>query len=101
MPGYRVMLMKQASKDLEELRRAGYGKKAEDMLTILSEDPFMSPPPFKELSGRYRGFYSRRLNRTDRVVYQVRPADQDTDDAIVVVVRMRTHYGGMFSMMFL
>ena len=71
------------------------------MLDVPSEGPFMSPHPSKELSGRYRGFHSRRLNRTDRVVYQVRPADQDTDDAIVVVVRMRTHYGGMFSMMFL
>ena len=36
--------MRQAYKDLEESRRAGYGKKAEDMPAMLSEDSFMSPP---------------------------------------------------------
>lgn len=99
MPRYTVMLDKQARKDYEELKRQGYGQKADAILSQLQENPF--EPPYEKLCGEYRGFYSRRVNRTDRVVYEIREgACEDGSDA-VVVSRMRTHYRGMFSMLML
>ena len=99
MPRYTVMLDKQARKDYEELKRQGYGQKADAILSQLQENPF--DPPYEKLCGEYRGFYSRWVNRTDRVVYEIREgACEDGSDA-VVVSRMRTHYRGMFSMLML
>ena len=41
-----------------------------------------------------------RLNRKDRLVYEVRDTD-DPDVKIIVMIRMRTHYKGMLSIAFL
>lgn len=93
MSGYTVILDKQAKKDYEELRRQGYGPKADAILKQLQTNPYQ--PPYEKLLGEYKGYYSKRLNRTDRVVYEIREgACEDGSDA-VVVVRMRTHYRGM------
>ena len=83
----------------EELKRQGYGQKVDSILRQLQEDPYS--PPYEKLCGEYKGFYSRRVNRTDRIVYEIREgACEDGTDA-VVVSRMRTHYRGMFSILML
>lgn len=91
MPEYIIKMYKTAEKDYEELKRKGMKDKADSILTLLSQDPFKSPPRYEELSGRYKGTYSRRLNRQDRVVYEVRDTD-DPNIKHVVIIRMRTHY---------
>lgn len=99
MPGYTVILDRKAQKDYGELERQGYGPKADAVLRQLGEDPYA--PPYEKLCGEYRGFYSRRLNRTDRVVYEMREgACEDGTDA-VVVSRMRARYRGMLSVLML
>ncbi len=100
MPEYIVKLYKAAEKDYDELKREGLQEKADSLLKLLSEDPFRSPPRYKELSGQFRGVYSRRLNRTDRIVYEIRDTP-DPEVKEVVIIRMRTHYKGMLSMIFL
>ena len=67
VPGYTVILDRQARKDYEELKRQGYGQKVDSILRQLQEDPYS--PPYEKLCGEYKGFYSRRVNRTDRIVY--------------------------------
>ncbi|TQS79627.1 MAG: hypothetical protein A3205_02255 [Methanomassiliicoccales archaeon Mx-03] len=93
------MLDRQARKDYEELKRQGYGPKVDAILRQLQENPF--EPPYEKLSGEYRGFYSRRVNRTDRIVYEIREGVCEDDSDAVVVSRMRTHYRGMFSALML
>lgn len=93
------MLDRQAQKDYEELKRAGYQKKADAILTQLTINPF--EPPNERLNGEYREFYSRRVNRTDRVVYTIRYGAGVDGEDVVVVSRMRTHYRGMLSLMML
>lgn len=99
MPGYTVILDKRARKDYDELCRQGYQKKADEILTQLSINPF--EPPYERLSGEYKDFYSRRVNRTDRVVYTIRRGEGEDGSDAVVVSRMRTHYRGMFSLLLL
>lgn len=94
-----MILDRQVQKDLEELRRQGYEKKALAILAQLSIDPF--EPPYEKLCGEYRGFYSRRVNRTDRIVYEIREGEGEDGRDAVVVSRMRTHYRGMFSVLML
>ena len=97
MSRFVVMMEKKAKKDYDELVRQGNGEKINGILMQLEEDPFK--PPFERLSGEYRDYYSRRVNRIDRVVYRIIEGDGD-DPNIVVVVRMRTHYRGLFSFFF-
>ena len=87
MPNYRLLFTKQAQKDAKKLSQAGLRQKAEELLEILEEDPFQTPPQYEKLVGNLSGAYSRRINIQHRLVYQVLE-----DERIVKVIRMWTHY---------
>jgi Txe/YoeB family toxin of toxin-antitoxin system len=78
---------KQAQKDARKIFRSGLRDKAEELLTILRENPRRSPPPFEKLVGDLAGACSRRINIHHRLVYQI----LDTERT-VKVIRMWTHY---------
>lgn len=84
---WQIVFTKQAQKDAKKLSAAGLRAKAEALLEILSENPYMSPPPYEKLIGDLSGAYSRRINIQHRLVYQ--PVDAKK---IVKVLRMWTHY---------
>ena len=84
---WQIVFTKQAKKDALRLTPAGLHPKAEQLLKILTEDPFRKPPPFEKLLGDLRGAYSRRINIQHRLVYQVLEAER-----VVKVLRMWTHY---------
>jgi Txe/YoeB family toxin of toxin-antitoxin system len=88
-------MTKTALKDLTELERSKLGRKANAVLELLMDDPFRSPPPAEQLRGDLKGFYSRRINSVHRVLYEIRPSEDPEFEGVVVVVRMRTHYGGI------
>ena len=87
MVKWRLAYTKQAQKDAKKLSHSGLRPKAEDLLKLLSEDPFRQPPPFEKLVGGLEGAYSRRINIQHRLVYQVLK-----DIKTVKVIRMWTHY---------
>lgn len=87
MSAYRVLYTKQAQKDARRLKEAGLKSKALELLEIIAEDPFRSPPRYEKLIGNLSGAYSRRINIQHRLVYQVLE-----NDHIVKVLRMWTHY---------
>jgi toxin YoeB len=84
---WKVVFTKQAQRDARKLAASGLKAKAEELLAVLREDPWRSPPPFEKLLGDLAGAYSRRINIQHRLVYQVLEADR-----IVKVIRMWTHY---------
>jgi toxin YoeB len=86
---WRLLYTKQAKKDAERLAAAGLRAKAQELLTIIAEDPFHTPPPFEKLVGDLRGAYSRRINIQHRLVCQVL-----AEERVVKVLRMWTHYDG-------
>jgi Txe/YoeB family toxin of toxin-antitoxin system len=90
---YRVLLSRKAQKDRAELERSGLKDKVEQMLEELSKDPFSVPS--KKLKGEAAGLYSRRLNITDRVVFEVKESSDPRYEGIVRVIRMRTRYKGI------
>ena len=87
MTGWKVVYTRAAQKDARKLAAAGLRAKAEELLSILAEEPFRSPPPFEKLVGDLAGAFSRRINIQHRLVYQVLPEIQT-----VKVLRMWTHY---------
>jgi Txe/YoeB family toxin of toxin-antitoxin system len=84
---WRLYFTKQAQKDAKLLAAAGLKPKAQELLHILADDPFRTPPPCERLVGDLRGAYSRRINIQHRLVYQV-----IDDDHVAKVLRMWTHY---------
>lgn len=84
---WRLVYTRQAQKDAKRLAESGLKDKAQELLEILAEDPYRSPPRFEKLVGDLFGAYSRRINIHHRLVYQVLDAEH-----VVKVIRMWTHY---------
>ncbi len=86
---WSVRFTKQAQKDARKLAAASPAlkAKAEQLLQLLTEDPFRHPPPYEVLVGDLRGALSRRLSIQHRLIYQVLP-----DERIVKMLRLWTHY---------
>ena len=84
---WRLVYTSHARKDAKKLSTSGLKEKAQQLLDILAEDPFRSPPPFEKLVGDLSGAFSRRINIQHRLVYQVLE-----EEKVVKVIRMWTHY---------
>ena len=86
---WRVVFSRQAQKDARKLASASPALKqrAQELIDLLTEDPWRSPPPFEALVGDLRGAYSRRINIQHRLVYSV-----ETDQQLVKVLRLWSQY---------
>ena len=87
MSRWRVVFTRKAQKDARKLAAAHLKQRAEELLAILSDDPYQTPPRSESLVGDLSGAYSRRINLQHRLVYQVLE-----DIRTVKVLRMWTHY---------
>ena len=87
MVKWRLAFTRQAQKDARKLAVAGLKPKAEELLRLISKDPFQTQPPFHKLVGDLAGSYSRRINIQHRLAYQVLEKER-----VVKVIRLWTHY---------
>ncbi len=85
---WQLKYSKQAQKDSLKIASTGLKSKVSQLLKILKENPYQSPPSFEKLKGTSYPVFSRRINIQHRLVYQV-----FDDEKIVKVLRMWTHYG--------
>ena len=84
---WRLLFTKQARKDAKKIAASSLRPKAEELLGILRENPFQTPPSYEKLVGDLSGAYSRRINILYRLVYQVLE-----EQRTVKVIRMWTPY---------
>jgi toxin YoeB len=84
---WQIVFTKQAQRDAKKLSAAGLRPKAEELLEILRENPYKTPPPFEKLLGDLSGAFSRRITIQHRLVYQILD-----NEKVVKVIRMWTHY---------
>ncbi len=82
-----IVFTKQVQKNAKKLSSAGLRPKAEILIEVLRENPFVTHPPYEKLLGDLSGAYSRRINIQHRLVYQVFEAEKT-----VKIIRMWTHY---------
>jgi len=68
---YSIVFRKNVKKDAQNLKAAKLDKKAQTIFEAMKLDPFITPPPFKQLHGDKTGIYSRRINRQHRIFYTV------------------------------
>ena len=87
MVKWELAYSKQALKDAKKAKAAGLKPKIEELVAILEQDPFKTPPTFEKLVGDLDGAYSRRINIHNRLVYEVFRKER-----VVRILRMWTHY---------
>ena len=84
---WKLVYTKQAQKDSIKISSSGLKSKALEILKLIEEDPYQSPPSYEKLIGDLSGAYSRRINIQHRIVYQI-----IEEKKIVKIIRMWTHY---------
>ena len=84
---WRIVFTAQAQRDAKKLSASGLKQKAMDLLDILAQNPYQTPPPFEKLVGDLAGAFSRRINIQHRLVYQILD-----EQKVVKIIRMWTHY---------
>ncbi len=84
---WQVILSRQAVKDAKKLAQAGYQSPTENLLKLLENNPYITPPHYEKLIGNLKGLYSRRITIQHRLVYRVLEKEKT-----VHVLRMWTHY---------
>ncbi len=82
-----IVFTRQAQRDAKKLAAVGLKGKAIELLEIIRNDPFRTPPRFEKLVGDLAGAYSRRINIQHRLVYEVLEQEK-----IIKILRMWTHY---------
>ena len=82
---FRIVLTKNAEKDLKIASKSSYYSKLLELLEILKQDPYQNPPPFKYLERDLKGCLSRRINIQHRIVYEVR-------EDVVKIISCWTYY---------
>lgn len=84
---WKLYYTKQAQKDARKLASSGLKGKAQELLQVLENNPYQSPPPYEKLIGDLAGAYSRRINIQHRLVYQVLE-----ENKVIKILRLWTHY---------
>lgn len=83
--GYNIRIKKNARKDLKKLKAAHLDKKLDELITVIKENPYQTPPPYEKLIGV--PYYSRRLNIQHRLVYSI-----DEQNKEITVLSVWSHY---------
>ncbi len=90
MGKFRIEITVDAQNDLKKHYKSGDKatiKRIEKILKELSENPFEGTGKPEALKYEYIGFWSRRLNLKDRIIYQV-----NEEIIVVYVVSALGHY---------
>ena len=70
---YKVIVTSVAKKDAINIECSGLRSQVDKIISTVTTNPFENSQSFKELKGRLRGKYFRRINKEHRFVYEVLP----------------------------
>ena len=83
-PRYQIQFSKKAQRDIASLTPQQKDKLRQILEKVITVNPYLG----KSLKGKLKGLNSYRLNRKDRVLYEIYE-----EDKTVLIIRARTHYG--------
>lgn len=86
---YKIAFLSRAKKDFEEWKKtdAKLVGKIKEILRDISEHPFTGIAKPEPLKNNLAGKWSRRINKTDRIIYSV-----DGQTIVVYIISMKGHY---------
>ena len=84
---YKIVYTKTALKYIPKLKAAHLDEKAKNLISLIRDNPYQTPPDYEKLVGNLQGLISRRINIQHRLVYEVYEKEK-----IVKIVSLWTHY---------
>ena len=84
---YKLYFTNRAKKDAQLIKASNLKSKAEELLSLIAQDPYAYPPEFEFLKGDLKGAISRRINKQHRLVYEVFEKEQ-----AIKIIMMWSHY---------
>lgn len=84
---YKIVYTKKSLKDIPKLKASKLDQKARNLIALIKENPWQTPPAYEKLRGDLQGAVSRRINIQHRLVYQV-----IEEELTVKIISMWTHY---------
>lgn len=87
---YKLILMPEAERHLDEWRKSGQKKtllKIAALFEELCEHPTTGTGKVEQLKGDLEGYWSRRINKSSRLIYRI-----EEDVITVFVVSLKGHY---------
>lgn len=84
---YALIYTKKAVNDIPKLKSAKLDTIVKNLLEIIKENPYQTPPTYEKLQGKFKNAISRRINITHRLVYEV-----IEEEKLVKIISMWTHY---------
>lgn len=84
---YKIFYIKTAQKDIPRLKSAHLDGKAKELIDVIRENPYQTPPGYEKLVGDLQGLYSRRINQQHRLVYEVFEQEK-----AVKIISLWSHY---------
>lgn len=84
---YQVFYTKKALEDIPKLKSAKLDTKAKNLISLIKNNPYQTPPPYEKLKGILQGAYSRRINIKHRLVYEV-----IEESKAIKIISLWTHY---------
>ena len=87
---YKIFYTKAAQKDTPKLKSAHLDGKARELIDIIRENPYQTPPGYEKLVGDLQGLYSPRINQQHRLVYEVLEQEK-----AVKIISLWSHYERM------
>ncbi len=84
---WKIKFWRKAQKDAEKIAEAGLKETVSELIEILKNNPYQTPPSYEKLKGDLAGLLSRRINKKHRLVYQVYKKEK-----IVKIISLWSHY---------
>lgn len=73
---YAITYTKTSLKDIPKLQAAHLDEKVKELISMIRNNPYQTPPDYEKLTGDLKGLYSRRINRQHRLVYEIYEVEQ-------------------------
>ena len=84
---YKIEYHKKAVKEISKLKESRLDTKAKNLIALIKENPYQTPPPYEKLIGDLKGLYSRRINIQHRLIYAV-----NEDAKTIKILSSWSHY---------
>ena len=84
---WTIKFTKNAEKEKKLIKNIGLESKVENLLNLIANNPFQTPPSYEKLIGDLNGYYSRRINLQHRLVYKIY-----REISTIVIHSMWSHY---------
>ena len=85
---YKIYILKKANKDKEKIKQfSSLKNNVEKLINLIKKNPFQTSPSYEILTKDLKRYYSRRINKQHKLVYEV-----IEEEKRINIISMWTHY---------